>query len=109
MSQEGALACIVVVTGVTSLEWPYHTLLVVCSVIGLNDECGQCVERFTWASVKCSDTDIVNVGHYRQGQKLDYMCEPIASVGSLYIANLPTVNADTREDTVIICLFFSIN
>ena len=38
VSQEGALARIGLVTGGTSLEWPYHTLLVVSSVIGLNDE-----------------------------------------------------------------------
>ena len=38
VSQEGALARIGLVTGGTSLEWPYNTLLVVSSVIGLNDE-----------------------------------------------------------------------
>ena len=32
----GSYICLV--TGGTSLEWPYHTLLVVSSVIGLNDE-----------------------------------------------------------------------
>ena len=38
VSQEGALARIGLVTGGTSVEWPYHTLLVVSSFIGLNDE-----------------------------------------------------------------------
>ena len=38
VSQEGALARIGLVTGGTSLEWPYHTLLVVSSAIGLIDE-----------------------------------------------------------------------
>ena len=36
--QEGALARIGLVTGGTSLEWPYHTLLDVSSIIGLSDE-----------------------------------------------------------------------
>ena len=38
VTQEGALARIGLVTGGTSLEWPYHTLLVVSSIIGPTDK-----------------------------------------------------------------------
>ena len=54
------------------------------------------MDIITWASVKCSDTDAGHLGQYRQGQKLDYMCEHMASAGSLDVVNLPTVGADTN-------------
>ena len=47
-----------------------------------------------WASVKCSDTDAGHLGHYRQWRKLDYICEHMASVGSLDVVNLPTISAN---------------
>ena len=54
------------------------------------------MERFRGASVKYSDTDAGHLGHYRQGQKLDFMCEHMASVGSLDVVSLPTVSADAN-------------
>ena len=33
---------------------------------------------------------------YRQGRKLDYMYEHMASAGSLDVVNLPTISADTK-------------
>ena len=54
------------------------------------------MQRITWASVKCSDTDAGHFGQYRQEQKLDYMCKHMANVGSLGVVNLPTVSAKTN-------------
>ena len=48
------------------------------------------------ASIICSDTDAGHLGHFRQGQKLDYMCEQMASVMSLDTVNLPTISAHTK-------------
>ena len=43
------------------------------------------------------NTDAGHLWHYKQGEKLDYMYEHMAYVGSLDIINLPTMNADTKK------------
>ena len=42
------------------------------------------------------NTDVGHLWHYRQGQKLDYMYEHMASARSLDVDNLPTMSADTK-------------
>ena len=45
--------------------------------------------------LKFDDTDAGHLWHYRQGQKLDYMYEHMASARILDVVNLPTISADT--------------
>ena len=42
------------------------------------------------------DTDAGILLHYRQGRKLDYIYEHMASVGSLDAVSLTTISADTK-------------
>ena len=42
------------------------------------------------------DTDAGHLLHYRQGRKLDYIYEHMASVGSLDVVSLTTISADTK-------------
>ena len=41
-------------------------------------------------------TDAGHLLHYRQGRKLDYIYEHMASVGSLDVVSLTTISADTK-------------